>query len=473
MPAFKGQLTAEADQRRHGLRDEARSRTRTSSHDSTGARSALRAPGSGRARCSTVPCAHAGRAPRARRRRQALRRARALDGFDLRVAQGEVFGFLGPNGAGKTDGDPDRARAPAPRRRMSRCSAAIRGADGVARSRPPRLPAERPASTTACAARAARSPRARLSGGRRGVVRVRSTARALARGSCPPDARVLPRRCARSSASSRPCSTTPSCSCSTSRPRDSTRSCRRAFYELVRERRDAGRDDALLVARAERGRGALRARRHDPPRSHDHGARARRAAGRATAARAHRVRRTRPRPRFELDGAVRRELDGTRSRLSSSTRGATALGARARAPNASSTSRSRRPRSRTSSSALSRRRAALAGGRTPRSAHRHEPLHLAADRLGAARPAAPDPCVRIRLGLPARDRCSDTSARGAEPRSAAGADRAAAARHRCARRVGHGRPGASAVSAPPRSSWSGEACAPSQASSRAGRSSSC
>ena len=26
----------------------------------------------------------------------------ALDGFDLRVAQGEVFGFLGPNGAGKT-----------------------------------------------------------------------------------------------------------------------------------------------------------------------------------------------------------------------------------------------------------------------------------------------------------------------------------------------------------------------------------
>jgi ABC-2 type transport system ATP-binding protein len=27
---------------------------------------------------------------------------RALDGLDLRVERGEVFGFLGPNGAGKT-----------------------------------------------------------------------------------------------------------------------------------------------------------------------------------------------------------------------------------------------------------------------------------------------------------------------------------------------------------------------------------
>jgi ABC-type multidrug transport system, ATPase component len=29
-------------------------------------------------------------------------KARALDGVDLRVAEGSVFGFLGPNGAGKT-----------------------------------------------------------------------------------------------------------------------------------------------------------------------------------------------------------------------------------------------------------------------------------------------------------------------------------------------------------------------------------
>ena len=30
------------------------------------------------------------------------RQVRALDGLDLQVAAGEVFGLLGPNGAGKT-----------------------------------------------------------------------------------------------------------------------------------------------------------------------------------------------------------------------------------------------------------------------------------------------------------------------------------------------------------------------------------
>ena len=33
-----------------------------------------------------------------------------VDGVDLQVEQGEVFGFLGPNGAGKTTVDPDPAR---------------------------------------------------------------------------------------------------------------------------------------------------------------------------------------------------------------------------------------------------------------------------------------------------------------------------------------------------------------------------
>ncbi|HEY5990142.1 MAG TPA: hypothetical protein VIV12_27715 [Streptosporangiaceae bacterium] len=34
---------------------------------------------------------------------QAVRRVTALDGLDLTVPAGQVFGFLGPNGAGKAD----------------------------------------------------------------------------------------------------------------------------------------------------------------------------------------------------------------------------------------------------------------------------------------------------------------------------------------------------------------------------------
>ena len=33
---------------------------------------------------------------------QALRRNRALDGVDLSISQGTVYGLSGPNGAGKT-----------------------------------------------------------------------------------------------------------------------------------------------------------------------------------------------------------------------------------------------------------------------------------------------------------------------------------------------------------------------------------
>ena len=83
------------------------------------------------------------------------------------------------------------------------------------------------------------------------------------------------------------------------------------FYELVREQQACGHDDALLVARPERGRDAVRARRHDPQRPHDHGARARRDAGSAATAGAPRVRRAPPPLRRSRSRALaRRALDG-------------------------------------------------------------------------------------------------------------------------------------------------------------------
>ena len=67
--------------------------------------------------------------------------ARALDGMDLTVPEGSVFGFLGPNGAGKTT----TLRILAGLARPTAGTAHVLGHDVVAqaerRARPHRLPA--------------------------------------------------------------------------------------------------------------------------------------------------------------------------------------------------------------------------------------------------------------------------------------------------------------------------------------------
>ena len=98
-----------------------------------------------------------------------------VDGVDLRIEQGEIFGLLGPNGAGKTTHDPRRStRCCRCRRGRSRSSATTSAATTDGGPPPPRLrpaaaldrgradrPRERHAGSRACSTCRAASARAR------------------------------------------------------------------------------------------------------------------------------------------------------------------------------------------------------------------------------------------------------------------------------------------------------------------------
>ena len=58
---------------------------------------------------------------------------KAVDGVDLEVAEGEIYGFLGPNGAGQDDDGADADHAAAPDRRHGRSSPGYDVAAGARR----------------------------------------------------------------------------------------------------------------------------------------------------------------------------------------------------------------------------------------------------------------------------------------------------------------------------------------------------
>ena len=144
---------------------------------------------------------------------------RAVDGIDLHVDTGEIYGFLGPNGAGKSTTvlmlttllPLDRGAGVGRRLRRRDAGRAgpradrRRAAGGGARSAPDRARAHAPADGAARAAeggapaarrradRARRARRGRRSQGRRLLGRHAATARPRA-GARPPPAHPLPRR---------------------------------------------------------------------------------------------------------------------------------------------------------------------------------------------------------------------------------------------------------------------------------------
>ena len=381
---------------------------------------------------------------------EALRRATRARRLRPAVPAGTMFGFLGPERRGQDDGDPDRARAAARRRRLR---SRVLGARPLARrrrgARPPRLPAERPAVLRPHARR--RSARPSRGARRRPDARCRGraldAARAVARPISPGRSASTPAACARSSAivQARPARARAARARRADRGprpascrRPSTSSCASAGtagatvlfsshvlseVEALCERVGMIRDGRMITVRV------LSEMQASRPQARPYRVRRRRR-GRGLRARGRGARRARrPAPPPVATRVIRRRWC-VRSR-----------------PSGSSTSRSRRRRSRASSSASTARTSReRRSGRMPRArAPADERGHLAADRVGAARPPAADRDVRIRLGPPARDPVRAPQPGRAEPRPAAGADRAPAARHRRARRVGHGRAGAPAL----------------------------
>ena len=243
---------------------------------------------------------------------------RALDGFDLRVAAGEVFGFLGPNGAGKTTA----IRVALGLLRPDAGSVSVLGRDpwveGVAdRARLGYLPSA-PRFYERMRGVDLLDHLATLSGGGTGGRARALELLELSAGDLARPVREYSRGMRQKLGIVQALQHEPELLVLDEPTEGLDPIVQEGFYELVRERRERGHDDALLVARPERGRDAVRARRHDPRRPHDHGAGARRAAGRAPAARAHRVRRAggrgRLRARRALRARARRRAAGARVR---------------------------------------------------------------------------------------------------------------------------------------------------------------
>ncbi len=192
-----------------------------------------------------------------------------------------------------------------------------------------------------------------------------------------------------------------------------------AFYELVRERRDAGATVLFSSHVLSEVEDAVRASRHDPRRSDDHGAHPLRDAGRATQARSHRVRRRLPRPR----------TSSSRERCASSSTGRVLRLSYSGEPSALVHALAAErivdleiEKASLEGIFLSLYRADEPGARPGRTSRARAPAderrHLAADRVGAARPPAPDRRVRVRVGPAARDAVRAPQPAGAQPRPA-------------------------------------------------------
>ena len=99
---------------------------------------------------------------------------RAVDGIDISVAPGEIYGFLGPNGAGQVDDRPRPDDAPARRPRGRRSSAATTSSrtgrrsagSSASRCRRPRSTRSSPRATTCACRRRCRASRKRSAAAR-------------------------------------------------------------------------------------------------------------------------------------------------------------------------------------------------------------------------------------------------------------------------------------------------------------------
>ena len=208
----------------------------------------------------------------------------AVDGIDLDVREGDVYGFLGANGSGKTTtvrmllglvlatSGTDRAarRGDAARPRGGCCRRSARWSRGRRRTRTCRGArnlalfdamgaGRRPAHPTRPGRprRSSRSGSPAWTSGRSG--RTRSA-------------------CGSGSAWPAPCCGSPGCWCSTSRPTASTRRASSEIRELLLDLNRAGHHGLPLQPPARRGRAAVHPRRRPRPRPAGAAGRARRAA---------------------------------------------------------------------------------------------------------------------------------------------------------------------------------------------------